>query len=390
MPVQTRAQVRRLTRQAARRILGTAAAGTAGYVASGGPRRPTASRPRHAPRGNRRSKVRAIAGPRSSFRHKKKRVINSKLSGVTKKFVTKVQKAVAYTGVWGIYKYIAGQQLRQINLDRMDVLTTDENSQGIELDTPLSAIDGLSVLWNNKTAKNDFATQTGNVPQTVPFTQMWSRIDFFFKSTSSHVVNVEMLECTYKKNSDKSAQNLMSASINDFNFKTAVNDGAGADTSDVLNGLGVGIEGFTTLFNYCHVKKHVVKLQPGGYSSISVKGQTNKIWDYAKFQKDVEGVPLYVKGSKSFVFRTVNDCTISGNTVSNGQVHHWPSNQQGGVAMEYTRTIKYLPPKPGLIDDDAFIVNSYLIGNYLQTTTTNNSDQQVTQQFGGGSTDITP
>lgn len=320
-------------------------------------------------------------GPRAPFKHKRKRVINSKLNGITKKFVKKVKKAVAYTGVWGIYKYIGNVRLSQVTIDQYSVQDEDELSHKMTLGDLKTVQDAYAITWNSKEMKSDYTLTLNNFSNPVPFTILYQNIEFFFKSTSGHVVNVELYECTYKKTCSVNAKELATDSYNDYRgyFKRHPDTSAAAVINE--SALGQDASMWTTLQNYCHVKKHTIKVQPGGYSSILVKGASNKTYDPSKLQNESDVLPTFIKGSKSFFFRTLNDVTVAdaGTPFADrGQIHAFPSNNRGGVACRYTRTIKCAPPS-GAQAGTAAYQNSVFLGNWYQATS-DALDQQVAMQ----------
>ena len=170
-------------------------------------------------------------------------------------------------------------------------------------------------------------------------------IDFFFKSTSGHVVNIELFECTYKKGAPQlSPIDMINESI--ASQVTSYNnlDSSGLPVSVTYNfeRLGTKLSDLPDIWKYLNIKVHRFKIQPGDYASKSFKCFGRKIYDMTLNQKN-NALNEVGQGSKEFFFRTINDITVSGN-VGNAKVNAFNSNNIGGIAMRYTKTYKILQP----------------------------------------------
>ena len=286
--------------------------------------------------------VRELGGKRVKFqRGKKLKVFNPAPKGKAKKFVKKVMKAISSTGAYGEYRYIGAAQLRQLTLNTYGQAATDINVIPFAMDMK-SSWDANSILWTAKVPVFDYLNPTGNSISTVPFNVLRNDMSFFFKSTSGHVVNIEAYECTYKMPTSFDPFGLAIQSVNDIELlykQGTAGSGVPAAAANTFQ-YGMQIPMYATLMKYCHVKKHNIKLKPGDHASLYIKGPKG-VLDVSKNIKDDDVVPTFIRGSKCMYFRIINDPTISGGT---SEVNHWPSNEIGGVAMEYTRVIRVQAP----------------------------------------------
>lgn len=320
--------------------------------------------------------TKSLGGPRAKFRGRKSKPISNAMKGVSKKFASKVQKVINHSDAWGEYIYHSDQRLRQDTRDRFGVTGTDSRGHTITMGTVLDVRDAASVLYLGKAAASSFFTTAGNFDKGVPIKLLRGKIEMFFKSTSSHVVNIEVFECTVKDQTGSSPSALAYQTSNNYTFKYH-NDGAAEVNADPTY-IGTKVRHFTELQKSYKIKTHTVKLQPGGYSSLSFNVAYNKLYDGSQ-HIDIGATDIYTKGAKVFMFRMLNDATVSSQGAGvAGIIHHWPSNPNGGVAMRYTKTYRVAPPtadyNSGFTKDTRNIVKIF---GGLNTDTTS-GDQQVT------------
>lgn len=308
------------------------------------------------------------ARAKALWRGRKKRVKTTKqrairsanLRGVGKKFVSKVQKVIAHSKNWAKYTGIQQRQLRQALLDQWNMVFTDEQGNGFIYGSALEMLHVASVLFNSKPDSNLW---TGtNIDDRIKLNIQTYTLDFFFKSTSSHVVNIEMYECTSKDNSGDVSP--WTHIINSYTNNTmnivngySVDAGGAVKLTPSYTDLSSTSEEWVDLYENFYVKKHSFKLQPGDHTSLHINVYKNKVLDISK-EQSAGSVDIYTKGSKAFVFRVLNDITVSaGDAVAGdppvpnpfggngiGDIHNWPSNTIGGVAMRCQKTIRMTAP----------------------------------------------
>ena len=291
-----------------------------------------------------------LGGRRRNFKSRKVKAIGTvKPKGITSKFISKVNKAVAFTGHWGLHTVTDQVQLRQITIDQWNIVSVNEMSIQMEFGTPNDILNSASVLYNAKTDVQNPDTLTGNFPVAgLKLEIVDYKVDFFFKSTSSHVVNIELYECT-AKSKVLAAFNVYSYVTNsyngDYNDLLYQQDAAFAVTNRTMsaNDLNSTAKEWTELLKEYSVKKRVIKLQPGDHTTHSIRVFGSKVLDYSNECLENAGVCASMKGTKCIFFRIINDPTVSAGT---GQIHAFPSSAQGGVACRYTKSIRIKPPAP--------------------------------------------
>lgn len=293
--------------------------------------------------------------------------------GVSKAFKKKVETIINHDGAYGEYIYFGVKQLRQDDIDYYNHIKLDEQTHLIVLDDYLSVYDAASVLFNQKAINQNYAITTGNFVPSIDLHLISSSIQFFFRSTSNHSVNIEMYECTFKDPSTVDAMDLADNSMNDYTVQQKnVGAATAIGTSDTV---GIESRHFTTLHQKCNVKVHRFKLEPGEYTSIYVQGRGKRYVGMNNLKAD-DTYYQHTKGSKQFWFRVINDITVSGALTD--RIHAFPSSSTGGVAMKYKRTYKVAPVKAAGVSsaEDKNVVRIQQ-GMHAKTTET---DQQVINQ----------
>lgn len=316
-------------------------------------------------------------GYHKKFRDRKVKVYNRYPKGVSKKMFTKVNKIINHSKLFGEYKYTGTFRLAMTAVDLINPQGYDEFLQHIRLGTLAEIIDAASVLFAGKTIAANQDLSAGNIATQAPLYVEKTQIDFFFKSTSSHVVNIEVWECTPKTYSGLNAIDLANESLNDGDYFARYNNaGVGFVPGDTAV-LGMTPDQLGRLNENFWVKRHFIKLKPGDYGTLSVKGCRSKVYDGSKMVdvNTADSISGFHKGynMKSFVFRTLNDITVSAVT---GDCHNWPSNLQGGVAVSYQKTyrIRY----PNNLNPDGK-KNAFKYGVFRKIVSTS-VDQQVAEE----------
>jgi len=255
-----------------------------------------------------------------------------------KKFVKNVEKVINHTKNYGEYTYCSDIHLRQTTRDRYQYVGDDNNSEYLRHFTPRTVWDAASILFNAKAISyNGQNTNTGMLMPTTKLNIINSYATYYFKSTSNHVVNVEMLICRPKnyKTDDTIIQQ-----IND-----STDDLRNISNSWLYENPGFKLSSCTTLHKNWHVEVRRMKFLPGASSSQFVQGPTNKVYDGPKLITDNLAAtstanfnPLCA-GSVFVTFRIINDITVCGGDGSE-TISAFPSSVIGGVAcrqMVYTK-----------------------------------------------------
>lgn len=289
---------------------------------------------------------------------------------VNKRFKRNYDKMKQAEKECGKYTYISAFQLRQTSLDSYNVQFQDINNVQLLMGNAGDIRDAASIIFGAKNPNPDPYSTTGNIDDDQKIDLVSGTLDMFLKSTSGHVVNIEIFECTFKKGCPQQSITVSATqSIASMNTKSRGFDVSGVPevVSYTLTRMGSKIEDLPDLWNYATIKVHTVKLQPGDHTVKRFKIFGRKTMDLQTHQTN-NALNNYSAGGKEFFFRTINDPTVSGNASQN-KIHRFPSNNKGGVALEYRKTYKLLAP--GLTT----VEKSICLGNWLHITET--TDQQV-------------
>lgn len=382
--------VRRNVRTAGH-VAGAAAGAVAGYRATHAAAnairqviRETSKRKSNAPHRRTPKRVKMSGGLTHTqsvkFKHKKvKSILTKKVKGVSRKLTAKINKVIGHSANFGVHKYIGVCQYRQSANDTWGVYQLDAQNRYIALNDPLTVTDAASQLWGVKTITDNFASGTNNLSPQIPIQVLSSTLFFYFKSTSSHVVNIEVYECTCKKNTSVSPVDKASENYNQKYIRYLTSTGTTSNLS--VTSLGWAPHMAHNMLNFFRVKKHKVKLLPGASSQLAIKCKGRKFTfgtDDDDANVSTTTLNTYIKGTKVFFFRVINDATVSAGD-NPGLVHHFSSNDRGGVAMTYTRTYRIAPIKglgPGAAADQ--VNNKYIVVDTHSLTM--GDDQQVAYQ----------
>lgn len=327
-------------------------------------------------------------GRRIQKNPKKIKAINSKLpKGVSKKFHRKVTKSVNFTANWGLYIATNLVRLRQDVVDTKNMVYTDERTVSMIFASPFELLHAASVLFNQKTDTSAWTTTTGNLDDRIKLNIISYYVTWFFKSTSSHVVNIEMFECTPKDDIQSTAinaQNFVNNSYADMQSTWTLPTGSSVASAEDINSVPAEWVELHRAFN---VKRTVYKLQPGDYTSCSTKIMGNRTVDLSKYSEN--GTVLFMGKylSKQVFFRVLNDPTVSTTSAGTptagtdaGKIHFWPSNTIGGVACTFTKHIKMAAlPNPTGSNTNNLMANS-IKRSFWVSSIVDALDQQVVLQ----------
>lgn len=311
------------------------------------------------------------AGSKRFLRNRPKPYTVDRVKGVSKKLQRKVEKVIQHSKNYGKYTYYSYGRIRQVNTDRYSILTTDGNTEPLEFFSPLRLLDAASILFNAKGMSPTFNNQTGNLPDGGKISIQNAYVEFTFKSTSSHVINLEIYECTAKVSQNIGFQPFIVNSYTTWDSGYTNFAGSSIITPAML---GTSAKDWVELYKYFNVKAHHIKLLPGESSTLFIQGPKSKIIDLTKYQ-DNSILQYFAKGlTKGLYIRVINDPTVSA-TLGNGYVHHWPSNDIGGVAFTYKCVTRLNAPE--MVNNVSTAdVNRVRIGDWMHTVTTE-TDQQV-------------
>lgn len=305
--------------------------------------------------------------------------INKTLSKKMKRFQKKVEKVLNETSSFGRYTYVANVRLHSTTNDNYFIQYVDENNEGIYLANNYVAADAVSILFNNKTLRSAFGNTSGNLESKERFTLDSTFLKMEFKSTTNRITTVEIYECTAKENLNVGAYETMTQSVNDYVNKYSDNGVSPSTTWDFKN-EGTLIQDALTLHQHYYVKKHVIVLQPG-QTKVKTWKRGPKVYDPTRYLRSDTNEPFYnEKGTVQFFFRTRTNIDISGFTAprTSGTVIAFPHENNGGVAMRYTRSIRCAPPTSGV--DLAAEKSTVALGNWWIPFATNYTKQGLVQQ----------
>lgn len=329
-----------------------------------------------------------IAGRRRRNKIRRVKPIKSSNLKVPKKFRKKVLGVLNETQNWGKYNGYEFAQLRQSILNQYNAVFATESGEDFSYGSAQEVLHLASVLFNGKTdGPNWNGTLAGNLDDRIHVTVESYNVDFFFKSTSSHVVNIEMYECTVKQtNAEDNAYTSAVASYNNSNYHIVNNYTNSYDPSATAscNQLQLGSDATEWLQLHAEwtVRKRTFKLLPGDWTTCTMQVCRKKVYDFSKYS--VDGVlGERTKGTKQVFFRILNDPTISKGadpmnpltSTGVGTVNHWPSNAAGGVALRVEKKVRIVPPKLDNAASTTFLdVNTINRGYFSKSQ---GADQQV-------------
>jgi len=275
---------------------------------------------------------------------------------VNKKFKRKVESVIDYGRPYGQYHYLSDQQLRQGTRDEYGYFSTDNNSIAFTHFTPYQIWDAASVCFNNKGLSNNPTADTAQgITHNVRYKQeihvINSYVKMDFKSTSSHVVNIEMYVCYPKSNAN--IENVDAAIVGSgaqinsaysyLNTSNAVTSGTFSNFANVCSTPAM----WSQLYRDYKVTKTQFKFNPGEKKSHFLQGPKNFTVDGTMIGDDTNTLNTTAKWSPSVFFRVLNDATVNGvntGTSATTCVSNWPSNYRGGVAFTQERVIRLRMP----------------------------------------------
>mgnify|MGYP000997804792 FL=1 len=317
---------------------------------------------------------------------------------VGRKFKKKVEKVLDYDKPFGEYRYIADQQLRQNSRDTFNEFSTDNNGMYFDFFGPLSVWDAASICFNNKAAspfsRNSTAVTNGtNIPYSQTVHVSNSYVEFEFKSTSAHVVNLEMYICQPK------ADNEVAHPSDYINDQTSLQGdqyfyqnppGTYSQRSvNFMADLGTKNGDWSSCHRVFKIVKVQFKFNPGESKRFFLQGPKNFSIDGQKYGSDGGGsIRTFTKFTKTIFFRVINDPTVCGQTdsVLRQTVGQWNSNNVGGIAMRYMYSVRTRMPDNVAGDITNLATynlglqnqrrNQVMIGNWIKRYETD-IDQQV-------------
>lgn len=258
---------------------------------------------------------------------KRKKVAKSYIPNKKRtKFAKRVDKVIEGNVPIAIVSRTQYAQLRQATLDRVNYNNVDQQGYSFDHGTAYSTLHNASMAFNLKTPSNNITGLTDNLDYRSKIHVVDEKVSYFFKSTSNHVVNIEMYECVSKTNQDDNAQKDAGDSGNDQRSNIAVAAGTPVSFANIF---GFSSDMMIELHKLWRVRVHRFKLLPGESCTKVLSICKNKVFDLAKMLNNGT-LYKYPKGATNVFFRILNDPTVSG---GNGDIHHWPSNTQGGVAL---------------------------------------------------------
>lgn len=272
---------------------------------------------------------------------------------VGRKFKKKVEKVLDYDKPFGEYRYIADQQLRQDTRDTFASFQTDNNGQFFDYFTPRSVWDAASILFNNKAAspfsRDNVATgfQGANVMYSQTIHVANSYVEFEFKSTSAHVINLEMYICQPKADVELAhpsdyIQDQTSMQGDRYFYQQP--PGTYAERSmNFMNDIGSKSGDWSSLHRAYNVVKVQFKFNPGESKRYFLQGPKNFSIDGQKYTQDGgNSIRNYTKFMRTIFFRVMNDPTVCGQSdgVLRQTVGQWNSNNVGGIALRYLYSVR--------------------------------------------------
>jgi len=275
---------------------------------------------------------------------------------VNKRFKRKVETIIDYGKPYGQYHFLSDNQLRQVDRDTYGYYSTDNNAIGMTHFTPYQIWDAASVCFNNKAAHfNPTVDLAQGITHNVRYKQeihiINSYVKMDFKSTSSHVVNIEMYVCYPKSNAN--VENVDDAIIGSglqvnstyslLNTSNAVVSGTWSNFANILSTPAM----WSQLYRDYKVTKTQFKFNPGEKKSHFLQGPKNFTVDGTTMGDNANTLNTAAKWSPSVFFRVLNDATVNGvttGTTATTCVSQWPSNYRGGVAFTQERVIRLRMP----------------------------------------------
>lgn len=308
------------------------------------------------------------------------------------KFKTKVQKVLNYDKPYGEYAYLSDVRLHQDTKNQWKAFATDNNAKNLEQFSMAQVWDAASILFNDKTPSNNWDNDiTNGANHNVRYKQSIHIINSFttfeFKSTSAHVVNVQMFICSPKQNAVSDLPSTLATqsstgTVNQYWYLDN-SEAPTAGTFDVVQNEGAAPYMWTNMFKEFNVEQVNFKFNPGEQKKYFLQGPKNYTMDGSKLAFSNGTTPGVSKVQKYVWFRVINDPTVSGvssGSVATNTIARYPSNYRGGVAMRQKRIIRVRCPDT--LDADAYAdiaenrQNGYIIGQWNRIDPLD-EDQQV-------------
>lgn len=369
MPYNTRYRARVLYRtlsKRARQFLGTTAAALAAKRTA-----KSSAPPRIAPTQRVSAKTGDPFPTFGKYRKPKKRKLRyiDRKPRVAKRFKKSFDKCLAWSKHIGKYTYISNAHLYQTTLNEARMIYQDQEGFNIRCGGPRDVMDAFSVLFNAKDPNPNPDILTDNMPNDAKYNVRGITMKFEFRSTSSHVIEVELYECTAKKqNRDTGVNTLVTQGTNSAQPSYWTFDALGIPISTpyVLGKEGSKFEDLPDIFKQFSVKVHKFTLQPGDFTTKYIRVSGPRTYDMTQLQSN-NALDYFCAGSKEFVFKVRNKISMSANAGAS-KVHSFPSNNIGGVACRYSKIYKVQAPSTATRSE-------IKVGSWCHSTET--TDQQV-------------
>lgn len=281
----------------------------------------------------------SLGGSRKKAKKGRKVKFTGRKPKINKKFKRKVDKIINYNENYGIVKLMSRAQIRQTTLDRVSYTFADQvNTLNMDFGTTADILHLSSIAFNGKTASDAWNVTTNNFTATGFKCPVISYlVHYKFKSTSSHVVNVEMYICRAKTDVETTPVSLINETYT--NIRSAARDQAG--TMSIFDSINVNSNEWASLLKFFSVEKRVMQFQPGDEMSQHFKVCGTKTYDFTTLLDNNSTNYLYSKGSIAVFFKVFNSPTVS---LGANDIHHWQSSAFGGIAVTFQKDFKCRPP----------------------------------------------
>jgi len=262
-------------------------------------------------------------------------------------------------------------QIRQTIRDEWKYYDADQNGVPIELFTPRRIWDAASICFNNKAmAEFGMDSTTNSYRPSMKIRLIDSYFTMFFKSTSNHVIQIEIGILKPKK-LDPAQEPIESLLYSTDDYKNSA-------SGTLYTNPTFRMEYATNTLTHYHMEVMRFKLNPGESTYRRIQGPRDISLDGTGMLREdgtsvsVASFNRFAHFSRTLFFRVINDVTVS--TVP-GACGAFPSSSIGGVACRMEQMIKVADPKvpgSGSLDDSR---NAICTGKWYSTE---GLDQQVT------------
>lgn len=227
-----------------------------------------------------------------------------------------------------------------------------ENCQGVSetyFNQPYELLDGVSVLFNSKTAAADYTVQTDNFTGDPDFRVISARCYVHLQSTSQLPFDVDVYAVTPKQDSDTSAL---------ARWQLALNEVAVTTVNHFDMGVTPGLGSMEFSRYWYHKKVKTVRLEPGKRKYVGLmRLQRNGInWENMKYGGNVIGYKKGVTTGFVFIQRMPIQYNSSGNKIG------VPAGGWGGFIIQKDITYRMYCPDVAAVTqnkDKLMYLNNY-------------------------------